>query len=381
MSFLKRTAAVVLASLTVLGTAAGTLSASAEYDPADAKMPVSISKLTFKKLSSRKIRIYWSGAKDDRVSVYTIQRSDVGSGVWKTVGKMASDGDRTDGKNYYTDLLSTADHQRYEYRVKVKVSDTSKYYAELGGTVVASNVKVCVDPGHFKKLNAGTYGYTEAEAVLSTGLALQSSLKASGVDVYMTRADKNISVGGKKNVDDGDQLFARGTAARDNKCDLFVSLHSNANGYNANGRNTTDQPKYINKTVVFVNKTAYKESSKRTRRIANYIGKYVTNVNKAHGIYSCAWINSTKPVVYTDDYEFTDYNDGLKREGQVIYRKWGSNDYYAVLRGAASVGVPGMLIEHGYHTYPDYCKKFMNSSSVANEYASVETAAMLKYLF
>ncbi len=377
----KRTASALLAAAVILGSTAGTLGASALSVSADEKKPVSISKLTFKKITNRKIRIYWSGTKDDRVKTYIVQRADIGGSSWKTVGRINSDGDRTNGKNYFTDILNTVGHQRYTYRVKVKVADSTKYYAATGGSVTASNLRVCIDPGHYNKENAGTYGYTEGEAVLTTGLLLRDSLKSAGIDVFMTRDDKDITVGGKKNADDGDQLFARGTIAGEKKCDLFVSLHSNANSYNANGRDTTDQPKYINKTMVFVNKTAYKEQSKSTRRVANYIGKYITTVNRAHGVYSCPWYNSSKPAVYTDDSEFGEYNDGLKLKGRLIYRKWGSDDYYAVLRGAAYVGVPGMLIEHGYHTYPGYCKKFMSDSGIAAEYASVETAAMLKYLF
>ena len=37
-----------------------------------------------------------------------------------------------------------------------------------------------------------------------------------------------------------------------------------------------------------------------------------------------------------------------------VYRRSGDNgDYYGVLRGSKSVGVPGVLLEHGYHTNVD----------------------------
>ncbi len=379
--FLKKTAAVLLAAMTILGSTSGALSASAISADANVKNPVCINSLSFRKLSNRKIRIYWSGVKDDRVKFYYVQRAELGSSSWKTIGRIRSDGNRSNGKNYFTDLLKTQAHRRYAYRVKVKVADPENYYPAVGKAYLASNVKVCIDPGHFLKVNPGTYGYTEAEAVLLTGLQLRESLKRSGIDVYMTRTDENISVGDEYNQDNGDQLFARGYIAGAKKCDLFISLHSNANSDGANDCDTLDQPKYINKVLVFVNKAAYKESSRATRKAANYIGRYVTLANKAHGIYCSGWYTSSKPQVYTDDELFIEYNDSIKQKGKLIYRKWGSDDYYAVLRGAAYAGVPGMLVEHGYHTYPGYCSTFMDDSELAADYAKAETDAMLKYLF
>lgn len=381
MSILKRTAAMLLASAAILSGTAGALSASALETAEAAKTAISINAPTFKKLSAKKIRIYWSGSKDDRVAKYYVQRAEAKSPVWKTIKTIASDGDRYNGKNYYTDVLKSSEPQRYRYRIKVKVADSANYKAVAGKAIYASNVRVCVDPGHFLTQNGGTYDYTEAESVLKIGLELQQALKERGIDVYMTRTDENMTLGGEENTDSSDQLFARGTVAKAQKCDFFISLHTNANSYNANDCDTLDQPKYINKTMVFVNRVGYNEYSKRTRKLANYIGKYVTAANKAHGVYTCGWTSSSNPTVYTDDDKFTAYNDGLKKKGHTIYRKWGANDYYAVLRGAAYVGVPGILVEHAYHTYPGYCYAFMNDSGIASDYAEVEAKAMLKYLF
>ncbi len=52
--------------------------------------------------------------------------------------------------------------------------------------------------------------------------------------------------------------------------------------------------------------------------------------------------------------EWTDaYNDATNVEGTVCRRTGRDGDYYGVLRGAANVGVPGMIIEHGFHTVPE----------------------------
>ncbi len=47
------------------------------------------------------------------------------------------------------------------------------------------------------------------------------------------------------------------------------------------------------------------------------------------------------------------YNDQTDVEGTVCRRSGEHGDYYGVLRGAANVGVPGMIIEHGFHTVPE----------------------------
>lgn len=380
MSFIKRAAAVLFAAVIVSGQAAAPLTGFA-YGSPRTKTAVSITAPSFRKLSSKKIRIYWSGSKDDKVSKYLIQRSNAGGSPWKTIAVVNSDRNRSNGKNYYTDKLKSSAPVRYRYRINVSVADSLKYKSVAGKAIYASNVKVCIDPGHYLDVNAGSYGYKEAHAALRIGLELNSQLKQRGIDVYMTRSDKNITVGGEVNTDSGDQLFERGRIAGDKKCDLFISLHTNANSENANDCDTLNQPKQINKVLVFINQTAYKQKSRSARKIANYIGTYATKVNKNHGFYCSGWQRGSVPTVYANDDNFIRYNDSLRKKGKIIYRKWGGKDYYAVLRGASSVGVPGLLVEHSYHTYADFCKTFMNDPSLAKDLADVEADAMLKYLF
>lgn len=53
--------------------------------------------------------------------------------------------------------------------------------------------------------------------------------------------------------------------------------------------------------------------------------------------------------------QWTDaYNDSPDLPGTMFARQMGDGrDYYGVLRGAAEVGVPGIIIEHGMHTVPE----------------------------
>ena len=379
---IKKIIALPLAAVMMSGAAAA-LPASA----ASTKTNVQIKTVSFSKVSSKKIKLSWSDAKDTKVKTYTLQRYNPYTQNWNNVATIKSDGINGNGKHTYTDTLTNSSPQQYKYRVNVKVSNTKVYRAVKGTAHYASNIKVCIDPGHFSGKNGGTSGYTEGDATIKIGLALRDLLKKEGISVYMTRTDGNITLGGQWNVDDGSQLTARGAAAANKKCDMFISLHTNANNMNANGKDTIHQPKTLNKTVVFVNYKAYQQNGAIVKA-AEKAGEYVTSINKQLGIPTNEWagLKSGKPyyyctasgagTIYNDD--FTAYNDGLKQKGRVIYRALSGkpNDYYAVLRAASNNGIPGILIEHSYHTVPAFCKKFMSSEYVAKYYGLADARAI-----
>lgn len=382
---LRKFAAAPLAAIMFL-TGVQTLPASAA-----SKTSVQIKTVNAKKVSSKKIKLTWSDAKDNLIKTYSLQRYDSSRKKWVTLKNFSSNGKKGDKPYSYTDTLKSSSPQRYKYRVNVKVRNTSKYKAVSGKANYGSNIKVCIDPGHYLSLNKGSYSYSEAAAVLKIGTQLKSYLKSYGIDSVMTRSDKNITVGGLYNSDNSTQLNARGHAAKANNCDLFVSLHTNANGYNANGRSTADQSSAINKTIVFVNRTAYTQNSKTALKTADLIGRYITAVNKKVGISTnsfCPISKSKGTAIYyhttasnptTANDAYTKYNDSLNKPGSVIYRTQANGtDYYAVLRAAASDGVPGILIEHAYHTYPGFCRKFMNDPKVAKYYALYDTKSILE---
>ena len=386
---LKRIISLPLAAVLAAGSMSAVSASAAEiiYDDGtdtaqSALTPVQIKTLAFYKVSSTKIKLAWSDAKDPQVSTYYLQRYNESTKKWKTIAKAESDGVANSKRYAYTDKLSSSAPQQYKYRVKVKVRDESRYTAVAGVSQYASNIKVCLDPGHYERENPGTYSYTEAEAVLAIGQNLKTYLKREGIDVYMTREDEDITAGGAINLDDGNQLNARGHLAKSNNCDVFISLHTNANGANANNSDTIHQPSTLNKTVVFVNKVAYNQSSRTVIDMANRMGNNVTAKNKELGIPTTSWLsvskNGGKPYTYRlgrDDYDY--YNDALKKKGKVIFRMLeDGQDYYAVLRAAASDGVPGILIEHSYHTVPAFCSAFMRNSDVAKHYAIADARAI-----
>ena len=47
-------------------------------------------------------------------------------------------------------------------------------------------------------------------------------------------------------------------------------------------------------------------------------------------------------------------NDSLNASGMTVCRLNAKGvDYYGVLKGSSNVGVPGMIIEHGFHSVPE----------------------------
>ena len=211
------------------------------------------------------------------------------------------------------------------------------------------NIVVCIDAGHYKgrKLSGkNTYGYDEGIVTLKIALQLREELKKYGIDSYLTRETDNIKIGGYKNktLDDSKHISLRGEYAK--KADLFVSLHTNANNSNANGYETCDQPVEINKTIVLINKVA--RNSSKFVKLAHEVGKAVTTANYEAGVSTTKKFTSVKKgkvKKWTDS-----YNDSLNKQGAVCSRFKSNGDYYGVLRGASNVKVPGMIIEHGFHT-------------------------------
>ena len=220
------------------------------------------------------------------------------------------------------------------------------------------NIVVCIDAGHYKGRNVlsgkNVYGYDEGIVTLKIALQLKEELKKYGIDSYLTRETDNIKIGGYKNKTlDSGHISLRGEYAK--KADLFVSLHTNANNSNANGYETCDQPVEINKTIVLINKVAC--NSSKFVKLANEVGKAVTTANYEAGVSTTKKFTSVKKgkvKKWTDS-----YNDSLNKKGTVCYRFGKNGDYYGVLRGASNVKVPGMIIEHGFHTVEEVLRLAM----------------------
>ena len=159
-------------------------------------------------------------------------------------------------------------------------------------------MKVMIDPGHYGKyVNQSPVDKTYYESATVWVLAnyLAESLRSMGVLVGMTRT----------NIDENPPLVERGRMA--SGYDLFVSVHTNATG-NSQGSEVANWP------------VSYVQVSGASTEIGECIGKALMPL-----------FNASKYECYSQK----------NANGQ---------DYLGVLRGAAEVGVPGLVVEHGFHT-------------------------------
>lgn len=154
-------------------------------------------------------------------------------------------------------------------------------------------MKICIDAGHYGKYNRSPVNPAYYESDMSWKLHnyLAAALKLYGFTVVLTRTsqDKDLA------------LEARGKAAKG--CDLFLSIHSNA---------CDDASQDYPLACCCVSGKADKLGQKLA--------------------------DTVQTVMHT------------RQSGRIWKRQGTSGDYYGVLRGAASVSVPGILLEHSFHT-------------------------------
>lgn len=158
-------------------------------------------------------------------------------------------------------------------------------------------MKICLDAGHYAKYNRspGIPEYWESERMWKLTELLAAALKKKGVTVVKTRSNQAVDMA----------LVNRGKAAKG--CDLFLSIHSNAVG---NGMNeSVDYP------------VAYVMLDGSSTEIGLKLAEIVQNLM------------------------------GTKQKARTATRAGSSGgEYYGVLRGAKIAGVPGVILEHSFHT-------------------------------
>ena len=179
---------------------------------------------------------------------------------------------------------------------------------------------VCLDAGHHGKYNQSPVvkSYYESEMNWKLHLLLKAALEKYGIKVITTRANKD------KDLD----LEARGKASKD--CDLFTSLHSNADD--------AESTKYV--VAMYQVDDNCGEMDEQSKAFAGMLAKTVGTVM---GLPYQTW--STKS---SSDRDGNGYKD----------------DYYGVLRGAHTVHTPGVIIEHGFHTHTATAKWLQDENNL-----------------
>ena len=319
---------------------------------------IAVDSLRFERISKNEIGLFWDDKQDVLVDTYIVKKraaiEGIGTSEWQTIDTIKSDG-AIDNKEWsIIDTLAEASPQQFEYRVDVKLAITEAVFEPKEGTsILASNVKICIDPGHFDKpgevTEADEYAYVEGNFMLEVALELKERLRTQyGIDACLTRETDVIELDGYCNEElDSAHISLRGEYAKEEDCNLFVSLHTNSNAENANGYDTFFQPIAINKPIIILN--TYGLETEHGIKAANAIGVKLASVNFELGLSGSDTFHEVTRENISEWKQ--DYNDGLDEIGTVVIRTGKKNpDYYGVLRGATNVEIPGIIIEHGYHS-------------------------------
>lgn len=185
-------------------------------------------------------------------------------------------------------------------------------------------MKICIDAGHYGKYNQSpaNKSYYESEMTWKLHLKLKKHLETYGVKVVTTRTDQAKDLA----------LASRGKKAKG--CDLFISLHSNAVGSK------------VDESVDYV--VVYVPISGKVDKLGEELSERIASVM------------------------------GTKQKAQSKSKPGNKGDWYGVIRGAASVGVPGILIEHSFHTNTRMTNWLLNDSNL-EKLAKAEAEVIAKY--
>ncbi len=259
-------------------------------------------------------------AKADGVICMGLYKFDDKTVYFDTVdGAMQTGWQTINGSRYYFDengIMVTG----------TQVIDGTTYEFGADGKYVKRNIKICVDPGHYTNYNHSPVNsaYYEGNFTWQYHLILVDALKAHGMDVITTRYSS----------DSNPDLEVRGRMSEG--CDLFLSVHSNATG---NGNTTIDGPMAC------------------------------CNVDGSTDVLGLQLADTVAQVMGTND------------PGTIWKRHYPDRygvDYYGVLRGAKSVGTPGILLEHSYHTNYRATVWLMDTSNLIRM-ADAEAVTIARY--
>ena len=201
-------------------------------------------------------------------------------------------------------------------------------------------IKIMLDAGHYGKYNRSPAApaYYESDFTFKFTNMLMAALKAYGFIVGTTRPEQGKDLA----------LQSRGKAAAG--YDLFISIHSNAVGSGVN--NSVDYPVAI--TMVDDDRTDNDEVSKAVGEILAQVVAAVMDTNQAARTYTKKSSND--------------------RDGNGIY----DDEYYGVLHGAKLVKVPGIILEHSFHTNTRATEWLLNDNNLLRM-AEEEAKALAAY--
>lgn len=207
-------------------------------------------------------------------------------------------------------------------------------------TTPLSGKKICLDAGHYGKYNRspGVPEYYESEAMWKLHLLLKKHLELRGATVITTRSNQSTDLA----------LNARGRAAQG--CDLFLSLHTNAVGGGMN-----EVVDYV--AVYHLTEDAKATCDDASEDAAKLLSPAIATV-----------MGTSQPCKVLTRKSSEDRNgDGVLND-----------NYYSVLHGARMVDVPGMILEHSFHTNTRSTKWLLVDANL-DKLAEIESEKIVEY--
>lgn len=169
-------------------------------------------------------------------------------------------------------------------------------------------MKIMLDPGHagdFFNKSPAVPEYYESVMAWKLALKLKAALEDRGFEAGLTR-----------NKYEDPELTSRGLRAKG--YDLFLSLHSNASENSA-----VDAP-----WLIHFSADGGMDLDEVSEAAAHVLGPVISRV-----------MGVGEPYYYTKP-------AGFDRDGNGVL----DDEWYGVLHGAKTAGVPGVIIEHSFHT-------------------------------
>ena len=174
-------------------------------------------------------------------------------------------------------------------------------------------IRIIVDPGHYANYNRSPVvkDYYEGNQMWKLSQYLIEELKKYNFEkVSCTKP----SINDYPKYSKGDDIYTRGTKAKG--YDVMLSIHSNA-----------CDTESVNRAVVIY------PINNDGKGLADKLGATIKTV--------------------------------MGLSSHQIYSKKGSNgNYYGVIRGAAAVGVPALILEHGFHTNTAVARWLMSDTNL-----------------
>lgn len=203
-------------------------------------------------------------------------------------------------------------------------------------------LKICLDPGHAGYQNQGIIKkyYESVMTWTLVGYLKKEFEKYPNIEVKLTKFSLNQEIRKKNGEAD---IYKRGTLAKG--CDIFISIHSNDAG---SGK--------------FAEKVDYPLAivSAKTKKNGSKLYDVAAPLGKRLAI-------SVKSTMKTRQ----DYRVWVKKQK-------GDRDWYGVIRGAAAVKVPGIILEHSFHSNKRMCEWLLNKKNL-KKMAKNEAAVIAKY--